>query len=681
MARRRLFSYPLSVAFVVALLVTLTGGWIAVWNYRASMANTRDLASALFDQVARQTAEEANAFVMRAPPAARIVTGLARIDDDRISSDERLRRFIAILRANATFTWVSYSDAAGEFSGAYHPDPDHVRVNHSKIVEGKTVLDEDDVDAAGAWTPFRHEPDTGYDPRTRPFYQLAAAAKKGAWTEPYVFVGVKPVPGITYAEPLIVDGDLRGVVTIDFDLGRLSELARSLHPSEHGQVAIVAADGTLLAHPSAPIVSTTADGKMTLVKASALDDRAAHAVLEAGTGATSVDVDGTPYLTRSLRVGGDLPWRVLVFAPESDFTSGVRARVVSSLLISLAAVVLAVGVAWLLARRVSGPLTTLAGEMAEVGDFRIDDRRRPPSLFREIEMMNVALARMKGGLRSFAQYVPRDLVRTLLASGHEAVLSGEVRELTVYFSDIAGFTTLAESMRPDALVNFLGEYFDSASQTIARESGTVDKYLGDGIMAFWGAPLPLGEHATRACAAALACHRQVQELAKRGTKIAARIGIATGEVLVGNIGSHERMNYTVMGDTANLASRLEGLNKQYGTELMIAETTFERAGATIVARPLDVVAVKGKQRGVRVYEMLAMAADNNAGAIALAADATRALDAYLARDFTAAAAAWQRILDRDPADKPAALMRARTVAYAETAPPADWTGVTVATEK
>jgi adenylate cyclase len=251
----------------------------------------------------------------------------------------------------------------------------------------------------------------------------------------------------------------------------------------------------------------------------------------------------------------------------------------------------------------------------------------------------------------------------------------------VYLSDLAGFTTLAEAKAPDELVHFLGEYLDDMSTIIADQRGTVDKYLGDGIMAFWGAPQPIADHAARACAAALRCQKRLGEYAARGTPLHTRIGIATGDVLVGNIGSSERMNYTVMGDTANLASRLEGLNKQFGTSLMISEATFEAARAQIVARPLDVVAVKGKSRGVRVYELLAMTSDQDVAAATLAADATSALDAYLARDFVGAIAACDRILGHTPDDKPALLLRGRAVAFSAAPPPVDWSGVFVATEK
>ena len=670
MARRRLFSYPLSLALVVATLVSITGGWIAWWNYRAGLDNTRALAGALFDQIARQTADATAAFLGQAPPAAETVANLPEAP-----TDELARRFLAVLRANPGFTWVTFGDATGAFTGVHRIDG-VLSINQSTLdADGKTIVHERDVAADGSWVTAEHGAETQYDPRTRPFYALVTRERRGAWTDPYVFGG-KDGPGITYASPVFDQtalpsgsaagrggapaGDgaaLRGVVTIDFDLSRLREVVRSLKVSEHGVVAVVSRDGKLLAHPTLPLT----DGHNGL--------------------ATAPSFGGDGVLVRSLPIAGSPGFTAYVTAPEGDFTHEVRKRVVTSLLISLAAVVIAVGAASLLARRISGPLTILAGEMREAGEFRIADKAPPASMFREIELMNTALAKMKGGLRSFARFVPRDLVRAVLASGQDAELSGETRELTVYFSDIAGFTSLAESMTPARLVEFLGEYFDEASSVIAAEHGTVDKYLGDGIMAFWGAPAPLADHAVHACLAALASHAMITRLAAQGTKISARIGVATGDVLVGNIGSHERMNYTVMGDTANLASRLEGLNKQYGTAMMVSETTYLAAKRAVIARPIDVVAVKGKSRGVRVYELLAKVSDADVVAEAVAAFSTAALDSYLIRDFAAAAASWQRVLDKRPGDPAATLMRARALAYLETPPPPGWTGVTTATEK
>ena len=153
MRRRRLFSYPLSLALVVAALIAATGGWIAWWNYRSGLANTRALAGSLFDQIAEQTAEGTGAFLMRAPPAAEALANLAALDGPEVDGNALARRFLAVLRANPDFTWVSYSDATGTFTGVYRSGAG-VRVNQSRIVDGKTVLDEHDVDATGVLLCF-----------------------------------------------------------------------------------------------------------------------------------------------------------------------------------------------------------------------------------------------------------------------------------------------------------------------------------------------------------------------------------------------------------------------------------------------------------------------------------------------------------------------------------------------
>jgi adenylate cyclase len=680
MARRR-FSYPLSLAVVVAVLIALTGGWIAWWNYRSGVRNVRELASSMFDQISREAAGETSAFLMRAPPAAEALDAIARADTAATPSTELVTRFEAVLRANPSFTWVSYADKDGRFTGVHRRPDGALEVNLSSITDGVTTRDERTIAPDGTWIDPKQTVDTKYDPRTRPFYKLAAAGRQGVWTPPYVFEGDN-APGITFALPH-GHPDLAGVFTIDFDLARLSELTRQLKVSEHGRVVLLA-DDVVLAHPTAAVVRPRlADSAPELVHVAELEDPAVRALRAAGANATAFELDGEPYVARTLAISipGSPAWQVLAYAPESDFTAGVRGRMMFSLLISLIAVVIAVAVAWLLARRVSGPLTTLAGEMAKAGKLHLEDVEDHSSMFKEIDMMNTALVQMKGGLRSFARYVPRDLVRTLVESGLDAELTGELRTLTIFFSDLEGFTSLAETRRPDDLVKFLGKYFDDISRIIAKERGTIDKYMGDGIMAFWGAPTTVEDHAARACIASLMCQRRVRELSKEGTNLATRIGLATGEVLVGNIGSYERMNYTVMGDIANLASRIEGINKQYGTSLMISEATFEAAKDVIVARPVDVVAVKGKKQGVPIYELLALKSDGDAAAEAVAEKSTRALDAYLARKFSVAAALWNEIIADRPDDQAATVMRDRAVAFAAEPPPPEWTGVWVATSK
>ncbi len=258
------------------------------------------------------------------------------------------------------------------------------------------------------------------------------------------------------------------------------------------------------------------------------------------------------------------------------------------------------------------------------------------------------------------------------------MLEGKVKELTIFFSDIAGFTTIAESVKPAALVELLGGYLDEVTRVIAAHHGTVDKFLGDGVMAFWGAPADRAEHAALACEAAV---RMRRNLAATAPRLHTRIGLATGEALVGNIVSHERMNYTVMGDVVNLAARLEGLNKLYGTTIAIAESTRRAAGDRIIARPLDVVAVKGRAEPVRVFEVLGLPSDDDPDQVALARHCEDGLARYLARDFEGAAAAYQAALAVRPDDRAARHLLERCLAYAAAPPPSDWTGVFHVTAK
>jgi adenylate cyclase len=583
----------------VPLLVALTGAAVISYSHARGRRQIEHNTAELFRRVSTQAGAEARAHLLQAAPVADLALRLLdedeRLDeggpdagepagaagDPRRVRDPRAlaRRFVAFLRAHPELSWVSYSDEAGSFTGAFHSASGAYRANLSTIADGKTELWEYDVDDAGAWTLRRHEADTGYDPRTRPFYQAARDRGGRVFTEPYIFFE-QGVPGITCAVPRHDgEGRLLGVVTVDFDLNRLSAFVAGLRPSERGEVFLFTPGDAperqlLLAHPTTRLVETSghgADGRLvSLADLDATPVRALAAQAARGRRGFFAFADGGATWfggVSEIRIDDGLTWIVGAVAPEADFVGGLRRDLRNMLLVNLGVLVVAVLAAVVLASAVSRPLVGLAAEMREIGEFRLDERPRRASRFREIELMNEALTRTKGGLRSFAAYVPRDLVRSVLASGQEAVLEGKVKELTVFFSDIAGFTTLSESVNPEELVELLGGYLDELTSIIAEHQGTVDKFLGDGVMAFWGAPADRPEHAALACEAAVRIQRR---LAGRGGALSTRIGLATGEVVVGNIGTHERMNYTVMGDVVNLAARLEGLNKQYGTSIMIS---------------------------------------------------------------------------------------------------------------
>jgi adenylate cyclase len=693
----RTVSYRLSLVVAIPVLIVLVGASVAINAYLTTKSSIDALTQQLFDQVGSQAAEETRSHVSQAIPAADLVVALLRdatLPADITEDDALALELADVLRANPGFAWVSFSDTTGSFVGVQRRG-DALRTNRSRIVSGKTELAEHTLEPDGTLRLAHHEDDTHYDPRTRAFYELATAAKHRIWTPPYIFFGEKVVgapqeagarQGITCAEPVYArDGTLRGVVTVDFDLEALSRFVAELHLSAHSVVFLYTTDGTILAHPS---LHVTGKGGGELVTKNNVDDALLRTFFTAeGSGQFDFRHDGQRFIAASRPIdidGRSLTWHVGAIAPVHDFEGPLEKNVRFAVILSGLVIAVAVSLGFMFARQLAKPLAKITSEMELAGRFEIGEHVPSPSWFTEINAMDRALGAMKGGLHSFGAYVPRDLVRSVLATGVRAELGGKTKRLTVFFSDLAGFTTLSETMKPEALVELLGGYFDEMTKVIQSNGGTIDKFIGDAIMAFWNAPKDEPNHASLACTAALACQKKLDDMRKGDARLAglrARIGLATGDVLVGNIGASDRMNYTVMGDTVNLASRLEGLNKAYATPVMIAESTYEAAKQDIVARPIDVVAVKGKLTGVRVFEPIATKATATDADKRFCAAATRALDAYLARDFAAAAKAWDDALAIRGDDEPSKLMKARSLAYAAAPPPSDWNGVAVMHEK
>jgi adenylate cyclase len=281
---------------------------------------------------------------------------------------------------------------------------------------------------------------------------------------------------------------------------------------------------------------------------------------------------------------------------------------------------------------------------------------------------------------ALGRYTSTALVRELME--HPEYLSlewGESREMSVYFSDIAGFTTISEGLRPEDLVALLNDYLTTMTDLVLAHGGIVDKYIGDAIMAFWGAPLPEPEHARRATQCAIAMRKKCDELRagwheRYGHEVFARAGVNSGNAVVGNMGSKHKYNYTVMGDMVNLASRLEGANKAYGTFLMVSESTVAKLGGAFDVRELDRIAVKGKDQPVTVYEVLDETGVTDPVWLAAARQFESGLAKYRAREFAAAIAVFEDILARRD-DGPSKTYLERAREFLAEPPPADWDGV------
>lgn len=279
--------------------------------------------------------------------------------------------------------------------------------------------------------------------------------------------------------------------------------------------------------------------------------------------------------------------------------------------------------------------------------------------------------------KSFALYLAPEVVETMVASGKMPALGGEMRNVTMFFSDLSGFSSIAETMTPAELVTLMNEYLSAMTDIIESHGGYVDKYIGDSIVAMFGAPADDPAHATNAVRAALKCHAKLAELnahhsAFAGHGLSHRIGLNSGEAVVGNIGSRRRFNYTVMSDTVNVASRLEGANKYYGTAIMASETTMAQTGDAFAWRELDAIRVLGRGEPIKVFEPLAENGATSADQTKVAAAYAQGLACWRARDYAKAADAFERMAETDPAS---ALFAKRAQAFIANPPPPDWTPV------
>ncbi len=406
----------------------------------------------------------------------------------------------------------------------------------------------------------------------------------------------------------------------------IANLSRSLSQSnDANSVAfILTEDNRVIAHPGLaggprgvssekPLLKLTEVGDPVLERIWSAPARAAFPTSSDGSVlAHSVEVAGEEYtfLYRRIDDYGEAAWIVGAYV-KSSLALPVIDRIRWAALATGGILIAAVALSLLLSRAILRPVRELAEGAAALG--RLDFDAVVPlkgAAFREVDAAMHAFNAMLGGLRLFATYVPRSLVRRLMGLQGGAALRPEEREVTVLFSDIAGFTGLSRQLTPLRLAAFLNRHFAMLGRAIEAEGGTIDKYIGDSVMAFWGAPDRQPDHALRACRAALAMADAVEadnarRMAKGLAPIRLRIGLHSGSVIVGNIGAPGRINYTLVGDTVNVAQRLEQLGKRYGSDrevtIIASGAVLERAGMLDRGRSLGPQDIRGRRGSLEIY--------------------------------------------------------------------------------
>lgn len=456
--------------------------------------------------------------------------------------------------------------------------------------------------------------DLNYDPRTRSWYQQAVAEKKAQWTNIYTFYTSHQL-GVSRIVPVYSQTQqLLGVFSIDLALTNLSAGLNKVGIHHDGAVFIVNQQGQVVAFPLLKNLMPKDSDRPVAVAEIPLEWIGKSYAQYQKTQADffSFKHQGARYLAsyRAIPAFTQYGWLIGVVVPLKSFVAELIRT--NQLIIMVGLIILLIGVfiVSVIAARIVRPLRLLMKEAHRIKRFQLDGQLVLNTRITEIGHLFEAILAMKHGLRSFKKYIPATLARNLMRMKEDTHLGGKKKILTVLFSDIENFTTIAENMHPEVLLTHICDYFEELTKIILEEQGTIDKYIGDSIMAFWNAPINNKQHALLACRAALRCQALLKELNAQWQRenkpmLKTRIGIHTGEAIVGNMGSSERFNYTVLGDTINIASRLQVLNKTYGTQILVSDSTYELLKDYFVFRKVAHVAVRGRIQRIDVFELLA----------------------------------------------------------------------------
>ncbi len=669
--------------FVLGSILVAAGAVHALWS-RTAEANSRELVDTINTQIVSTVEKEIEQIAAQARAAHAAIRTLfyQNVLDSR-EADKREFVFLSELQSQSSLSRIVFGWPNGDFFSARKLGDDEIEMSEVADMEGtrQRRIDRYKVVVGDIQFEERTFEPSDFVATEQPWYKVGFDLDLPHWT--YITEHPDGVhPALAYTGPVQVYVTKVGVLAIMIEHERLSRFLSGLSVGRTGSAFILSGKDGIIAIPDAKADEATpinlANQPLLPIAQGALE----HALEGPDMGVNKTVsmrhvVDNKAYAV-TLTPLAFSDWVLATVLPEAEFLGPIEATT-RRLAIGLGIALLAfAALSVVLARQmIAAPLAKVAGELQHVERFELSQVKKHSSRLREINALSDAIARMATGLSAFGKYLPNDLVRILVAEGVEARPGGTNREISVLFADIAGFTGLSERLG-DKIVPLLGSYLDLLSRTIGEHRGTVDKFIGDAVMAFWGAPAENPEHALAACRAALACERSLA--ASRifddyGRPLKMRIGLNSGRALVGNIGSDNRLNYTAIGDTVNIASRLESANKIFGTAVIVGEATRRAAGDLIVVRELDKIAVYGRMEGIAIFELIGLAEEGPAPEWAMLYE--RALCEYRSRAFERAAGIFEKVLELRPGDKASALMVERCRRFCSDAPPADWAGTTV----
>ncbi len=580
-----------SVKFVlgtgVGALILAAVGLVGILGTLGSMRSALEISARLQDQRTAAMSDNVHGLFEQVEWDALALAELLQTASDGLDDERVIALFSAFIRHTPAVTDLSLVRKDGSNLMVWHEDDGEVDW------ERDGDLSDDAID-------------------------IAVEGRPGDGSEGFEDLYLEPEdrrPVISYTIHLVdEDGDPSGTLFLDMDLGTMSEELVAAGEGQAGYSFVFDSAGRVLAHPSLigrdayaawPHVPTFADIEDAVALA------VAERVLAAGPSFQDITVAGTDWLLSIAAIDdvGDSTWYAVDAVPRDAVLGQARDRAIVIAVIGGVTLLLAVGLAVWVGRSISRPITrlSLAAKNVEQLNLEVPAKRQPLSSFSDIRTAEKAFAAMLRGLEVFARYVPRNLVRQLIRLEERGGdIAPAEHEVTILFTDIAGYSSISEGMRPSDLAGMLNDYFEAIVLPIMGSDGTVDKFIGDAIMAFWNAPVRQADHADRALAAALEIRKvsarlNAERQAAGAPALVTRIGVHTGTALVGNIGSKDRMNYTIIGDAVNTTARLEALGKEVGETLCISGETRAAATEAYAWREIGRVELRGRSSETTVF--------------------------------------------------------------------------------
>jgi len=693
-------------AIFLGTMVPLIAGLVGYIFVRNTELALR-VADEAMDRTAQEVIGEIQRILAQNQAVAEVAAAAGALAPDRFGTDAVLPMFGEVLEANP----LLYSVYAGfEQDGIFNqtirlphgstapfglfrrpPPPETERVYRAIRLEQGERIDQFRYRALNGRELHTEEGPASYDPRQRPWYQAAQQSREAIISPAYVFAS-SGEPGFTLSRRFLHrDGTLNGVVGVDITLRALSNFLAQRRLPDGGTVFVVDQNDTLVGYPSLGAMLGGQDGKVVLYK---VDQFAAAPQVSAAfrewrlTNRRSFTfhdpATATDYLATFVPVATttDVPWVTAVVVPLDAFVGRIRDVTLSLAIASLLVIALAVMAVIHISRLLTRPIHDVVQETERIRRFDLSGEFRTDSNIVEIRTLARSVQAMKNALHSFSLFVPKDIVRDLIVRGDTANLGGQRRQVTILFSDIENFTGISEHLPPEAVMQYLSDYFEALNRPIHDHDGVVDKFIGDAIMAIWNAPREDDDHIAHACLAALACRavseqRRHRAIAAAQPAFRTRFGLHVGEAVVGTVGSLDRMQFTVLGANVNLASRVEALNKHYGTDILVTAPVELAVRERFILVPIDIVQPVGVAQPVELFALLGPADDRESGELAMW---RQIIGLFRAGDWVRCLALLERFSADQLPSEVVALYHQRCISLIAS-PPVNWTPVIIFTAK